>query len=389
MQNIGIIAEFNPLHTGHKYLLDKVRGAGNAVTVVMSGNFVQRGDAAVYPKSYRAAAAIKCGADLVLDLPTPYAMSTAQNFAFGAVSLLKNAGVDGICFGSECGDIELLKQTAEILKSAEFQKAVNEKLGEGETFAKIRCDAIKKYGDAYADILSSPNDTLGVEYIYAADRLGFATQFDCIRRIGAEHDAMDTDITVSASLIRNNIENKDFLKRYIPSNALEIFENAPVSDIKRLDTAILAVLRTKTAEELKNLPDISEGIENRFADAIKKAAGLDELYSLIKTKRYTLARVRRLVLSAFLGIDNSFFLSRPSYMRVLGFSKKGEEILREITRTSPVPIILTAADANRLDNVALKLWGTECRASDLYGLSLNQPRECGQEYFHKIIKGEC
>lgn len=174
----------------------------------------------------------------------------------------------------------------------------------------------------------------------------------------------------------------------MPKAAFDILKSAPISDIRRLETAILATLRTKTTENLKSLPDISEGIENRLFTAVQSAVALDDLYQRIKTKRYTLARVRRLVLSAFLGIDNSFFLTQPPYIRVLGFSEKGEKILREAKQKSTLPIVTGLSDINRLGDLAQKLWQTECLATDIYALSLNQPQECGKEYHHKIIKGE-
>lgn len=390
MQNIGIIAEFNPFHTGHKHILDYAKSGENGVICVLSGNFVQRGDTAIIPKFDRARAALRCGADLVIELPVPYAMSTAQNFAFGAVSLLNGLGVTNrICFGSECADIDSLTKIADLLESDEFNKKLSSALSSGETYAKIRSDILSEYNQKFADIINKPNNTLGIEYITAAKKINSKIKFECIKRIGAAHDSADISDTVSASLIREHILKGDwgFAEKYMPKPAFDILKDAPISDIKRMETAILTVLRTKTAEEFKNLPDISEGIENRLFTAVQSAVTLDDLYEKIKTKRYTLARVRRLVLSAFLGIDNSFFLTPPPYIRVLGFSEKGEEILRKAKQKSTVPLITNTAEINRLDKFGQKLWQTECRATDIYALSLNQPQECGKEYYHKIIKG--
>ena len=391
MQNIGIIAEFNPFHTGHQHIVDYAKQGGNGVICVLSGNFVQRGDTAVIPKFERAAAALAAGVDLVIELPTPYAMSTAQNFAFGAVSILENLGVtDKICFGSECGNIDVLTEIANILESDGFNKKISASLAGGNTFAKIRSDILREYNTEFADILDKPNNTLGIEYITAAKRINSSIAFECIKRIGAKHDSDDIDSTVSASLIRRHITEGDykFAQKYMPVKAYDILKTAPVSDIKRLETAILTVLRTKTADGFKDLPDISEGIENRLFTAVQSAVTLDNLYEKVKTKRYTLARVRRLVLSAFLGIDNSFFFTPPPYIRVLGFTEKGEEILRSAKKRSTVPIVTSSSDIKGLGEFAQKLWQTECLATDIYSLSLNQPQECGKEYYHKIIKGE-
>lgn len=391
MQNIGIIAEFNPFHTGHQHIIDYAKSGENGVICVLSGNFVQRGDAAIIPKFDRARAALRCGADLVIELPVPYAMSTAQNFAFGAVSLLNGLGVTNrICFGSECGDIDSLTKIADLLESDEFNSKLSAAERKNNTFAKIRSDILREYSDKFADIIDSPNNTLGIEYIIAAKRIRSNIEFGTIKRIGAAHDSNDIDATISASLIRQHIlkDNLCFTEKYMPKAAFDILKSAPISDIRRLETAILATLRTKTTENLKSLPDISEGIENRLFTAVQSAVALDDLYQRIKTKRYTLARVRRLVLSAFLGIDNSFFLTQPPYIRVLGFSEKGEKILREAKQKSTLPIVTGLSDINRLGDLAQKLWQTECLATDIYALSLNQPQECGKEYHHKIIKGE-
>ncbi len=390
MQNIGIIAEFNPFHSGHKYLLDCIKGDDTTVTVVMSGNFVQRGDTALMPKAARAAAALKNGADLVIDLPTPWAMSTAQNFAFGGVSLLKNLGnIDGICFGSECGDIDLLRQTADILKSEEFSRKISDKLGSGETFAKIRSDVIKLWGERFEKVLTSPNDTLATEYIFAAFRLNFDTEFACVKRVGASHDSSCSDITASASLIRKSLLEGDtsLAMQYIPESAHTLIKTDEFSSIKNIEKAILADLRVKAATDgLKNIADASEGIENRIKTAIMKAGSLDELYALIKSKRYTLARVRRLVLSAYLGIDASFYFREPPYIRVLGFTKKGEQILKDAKKKVKCPIITTAADIDTLTDFGKKVWLKECIATDIFSLSLTIPQGCGNEYYHKIIK---
>ena len=387
MQNIGIIAEFNPFHTGHKHLLDSIKGDNTAITVVMSGNFVQRGETAILPKAARAAAALKNGADLVIDLPTPWAMSTAQNFAFGGISILKNLGnVDGICFGSECGDIDLLKSTANILKSEEFSNKLASNLDCGETFAKIRSNTIKQWGGAYENVLLNPNDTLACEYIFAADRLAFKTDFSCIKRVGAAHDSLNEDSFVSATLLRKNIydNNTCFAQKFMPDAVINLDE---ISSIKNIEKAILADLRIKaTNDSLKNIADISEGIENRLKTAIMKARTLDELYDSVKTKRYTHARVRRLVLSAFLNIDSSFEFCEVPYIRVLGFTKKGEQILKDAKAKCKVPIITTAAGVKSLDEFGQKVWQLENAATDIFSLSLTVPQGCGNEYYHKMIK---
>lgn len=391
MQNIGIIAEFNPFHLGHKYIIDCAKRSGNAVICVMSGNFVQRGDTAITDKFTRAEMAVKCGSDLVVELPTPWAMSTAQNFATGAVAILSSLGItDKIVFGSECGDISLLEKTADVLSEAEFNQKVTERLKKyGETYAAARNKVLSADYPLLSEIIGSPNDTLGTEYILAARHLGYKGEFDCIKRIGAAHDSKNEELTASASLIREKIKScdKEFAKKYMPTEAFNLLQGSPKSDIKLLENAILCKLRMLfLGGKIPCLPDISEGIENRLKNAVMSATTLEELYSLIKTKRYTLARIRRLVLSAFLDIDDSFFGKVPPYIRALAFNKTGEKLLREASKKAAVPIITKVSQINLSDEFTKKVWETENKVTDAYSLSLTPPQKCGSEYHKKIIK---
>ncbi len=391
MQNTGIIAEFNPFHSGHKHIIDCAKMGGNAVICVMSGNFVQRGDTAITDKFTRAEMAVKCGADLVVELPTPWAMSTAQNFATGAVGILSSLGItDRIVFGSECGDITLLQKTADVLSAAEFSKKVTERLKNyGETYAAARSKVLAADYPFLKEVIDSPNDTLGTEYILAARHLGYTGEFSCVKRIGAEHDSKNAELTASASLIREKVKSGDLelAQKYMPTAAFELLQNSPKSDIKLLENAILCKLRMIfCGDELPVLPDISEGIENRLKNAVMSATTLEELYSLTKTKRYTLARIRRLVLSAFLDIDDTFFGKTPPYIRVLAFNKTGEKLLREASKKTAVPIITKVSQIDLSNEFVKKVWETENKVTDAYSLSLTPPQKCGSEYYKKIIK---
>ncbi len=381
----GVVAEFNPFHKGHEYLLKKA-GEKGPVVCVLSGNFVQRGETAIAEKRIRAKAALISGADLVLELPVLWSMSTAQNFSMGAVSVLGFSGCDRIMFGSESGDVGVLKKASEILSSPEFEEYLEEKLKSGVTFASARQYAAEKCG-LPAGVLEGANNNLGIEYITAAKRLGMDISFDTVKRLGADHDSKEEAEFVSASLIREKLLMGDraFAEKYMPSGIAELFDADAISDMARIERAVLAVLRTKSIDELKKLPDLSEGIENKLLSEIRLAESLGELYNGIKVKRYTLARIRRLVLSAFIGMDNSFFMKSVPYIRVLGMNEKGKELLKTRVSGSPVPVITRTADINRLDNSARKVFETECRATDLFGLSLKKPLECGLEYTSKII----
>lgn len=391
---VGIIAEFNPFHLGHKYLLDRVADDYDCVVCVLSGNFVQRGDVSIISKQARTKMALYNGADLVIELPVAWSMTTAQNFALGGVSLLKNLGcVDAVAFGSECGNIEQLKTAAEALNSPGFKSGLEAHLNSGKTFAAARQEALNAILHSEAELLTKPNNTLAAEYIGAADRIGYKPEFVTFKRLGADHNALSpTDETASAELIRSFIKqgNLDGALDYMDEQSFGVLYNeykeGRVADIDNIQTAVIANLRLANKREFANLPDLSEGIENRLISFVKSASSLEELYKLVKTKRYTMARIRRLVLSAFLQIDNSFFGKEPPYIKVLGFNPKGEQLLKRAAKTAKAPIVCRSKDVSALDSFAQSVFDCECRATDIFALSTATPLPCGLEYTEKIIK---
>lgn len=388
MSAVGIIAEFNPLHTGHKRLIDYAHTLGSTVACVISGNFVQRGDIAIISKQQRSKFALLCGADIVAELPVLWSMSTAQNFALGGVWQLYNLGCQKIVFGSECGDIDALKNAAEILNSDGFFEKVTEKAKSGITFAVAREQVASELGIDFT-LLRAANNNLGIEYILAAKKLRLPIEFHTIKRLGAGHDSSEVnDGFVSSSFIREELlkGNIGYTERFMPREVRGIITPEQIADISRIESAVLYSLRIKTADQLKNLPDISEGLENKIYFSARVATSLDELYNMIKTKRYTLARIRRLVLSAFLNFDNQFFMTTPPYVRVLGFSNNGLTHLK--TPQGIIPVITRATQIKQLELDAQKVFNTECRATDIYNLALSSPLECGIEQRMKLLKME-
>lgn len=384
----GIIAEFNPFHLGHQALVDTLHANGDTVICVLSGNFVQRGDVAVFPKIKRAEMALRCGVDLVAELPVCWAMSTAQNFALGGVAQLMALGCDKIAFGSESGDLDALLKTAEILSRPDFKQTLDPFLSSGITFAKARQMAAEQLG-APIGILENPNDNLAIEYILAAKKSGFKGLFFAFKRVGADHNsAVITNESVSASLLREHLQNGDisFAEQYMPVALKGKINPNDIADIFRLETAILACLRAKSVLDFKQLPDLSEGLENKLMFCIQQAGTLEELYNGIKSKRYPLSRIRRLVLSAFLEIPAETFLTVPPYVRILGCNTAGEKVLQ--THTGTVPVITRALSLKSLTGFAQTVFNTECRAGDLYALSLPKPLPCGSEYTMKFLKTE-
>lgn len=392
----GIISEFNPFHTGHQALIEAARLHGAThIVAVMSGNFVQRGEPAAFSKWARAEMALNCGVDLVVDLPLPWALSGAENFAFGGVSLLESLGcVDWIAFGSECGDAARLADAAQCLLSPSIQDSLRTRLQTGCTFAKARQEAVRElFGDPMAELLASPNNILGIEYCKALQTLGSAILPFTIRRGGAAHDSgglLEDGQTPSSSQIRAVLRNGGLPGPQMPEKARdialrEIKAGSAPSDPALLERAILSQLRRMDETMFSRLPDLSEGLDHRLYEASRSAGSLETLFDSVKTKRYPHARIRRLVYSAYLGICRDELPDKPPYLHVLGFTARGREILKCAKISTKVPIITNFSDSLSLDNPSRHVIELESMASDLFSLSLPCIRPCGLEWTSKIL----
>lgn len=388
MSVAGIIAEFNPLHNGHAYLLSQAKQfAGDGVVVVMSGNFTQRADLALLSSRWRAKMALSAGADLVLELPLPFAVASAGYFARGGVETLASLGfADMLVFGSECGDTDLLLQTADALSSQETDRATQDFIRQGLSFPAARERAVRAcFSDEIADVLKEPNNVLGVEYILAAKRLGAPFSFTTVPRVGAAHDAQNPQGDfASASFLRSQAEQGLSVERYMPASAAAFLREAAEkgecpADFRKLETAVLAFLRKAAPEGFLCVPDVSEGIENRILDAVRAADSLQAVFDNAKTKRYTHARIRRIVLSAFLGVTKEMLQNGVPYLRVLGANEQGLSLLKRAEHTAQKPLLLRAFDARALPKAGQAVFNLTCKATDLYNLSLPKVRPCGTE----------
>ncbi len=393
----GIVSEYNPFHAGHAALIEKTRLAGAThIVAVMSGNFVQRGEPAIFSKWARTRMALLSGADLVIELPLPWALSGAEHFAFGAVSLLHALGcVDSISFGSECGSSALLQNAAKAVLSPGLRQELQQHLKSGATFAKARQAAIESLFDhETAMLLESPNNILGIEYCKALIKLNSTITPFTVKRIGAQHDekleSNSKEILLSSSQLREKIRAGENISPFLPPAAAKIAKeeiacgNAP-ADPARLETALLAKLRGMSREEFGRLPDISEGLENRIYRAVREAVSLDDLYVKIKSKRYTHARIRRLIYSAFLGLQTDSIPPAPPYVRVLGFNESGKEILHLAKNTTNLPILTNSSDILSLDKQVRSMLELECKSTDIFVLSLPHVRPCGLEMTTGIL----
>lgn len=382
MRAVGIVAEYNPFHNGHAYLARRAREAGaDCVVAVMSGNFVQRGEPAIFDFSARVKAALLCGVDLVIQLPSVYAVSGAQSFAGAGVELLDALGcVDTLVFGSECGDTARITEAAGLLASPEFPSLLKEELAHGVSFASARENALRHISPVSADLIASPNDILAVEYVSALERIGSQMKPLAVGRVGAGHDSTETaDGFAGASKIRELIRSGRDISGLVPAAAGEIYRGAEQADMSRIERAVLYKMRTVGAQELAAVPDISEGIENRILSAAKEARSLEELYTLAKTKRYSHARIRRIILNCFLGVTTELAAIDPPYIRVGGFTPRGAELLREAAASARLPILAKTADIAALGGEAKAVFAAECRAGDIYALCLPNAAECGSE----------
>lgn len=380
MKIVGILTEFNPFHSGHAYFLSEVRrrvGVECALMCVMSGNFVQRGEPAMLEKHVRAEAALRCGADLILELPVARALSSAEGFACGGVFLMQAAGADVLAFGSECGDAAALERVAAYLDSEAYREGLRYYLNAGLPFAACRQAAVRDIlGEDAAALLDSANNNLGVEYLKAARRLGWDCQVVTVPRRGAGHDSNVAGEYLSASALRQKMAAGEWeaVRTAVPEASADLYRNAfdmgsaPVT-VAGAERMIQARLRTMTEEAFAALPDCGEGLHRRLYKAARSARSLEELLSMVKTKRYAHARLRRIVMCAWLGIDAASSAELPAYLRVLGCNERGRAVLARLRDASELPVLVKPADVRNLSAAAQKQFEREARATELYSLA--------------------
>lgn len=408
MQVIGIVAEYNPFHTGHSYQIAQSRrqlGDTCAVISVMSGNWVQQADCAIADKWLRTRLALMGGVDLVLELPTVWATASAERFAQGAVSILNASGVvERLSFGSECGDVDKLRRVATCLDSPAYQSGLRHFLGEGMSFAACRQSVVADLlGEDLSKLLASPNNNLGIEYIRALDALKSRILPMTVRRLGAAHNgvvfvregnssayfgpaAMAMPQFLSATQLRLDIWDGawDRAEPYLVPGGRQLLENSLIElpALALVERAILTRLRTMTADDWAMLPDSgqNEGLPQRLERAGRQCANMSEFFELAKTKRYTHARLRRLILWAYLDIKAADIPAVPPYLRVLGFNDRGREVLQEMKQKAALPILTKPAHAKELEPAGRRLFELEVRCTDLYDLSFPNVPTPGREW---------
>ena len=390
MNIAGITAEYNPFHTGHAYQISALKaqlGPDTSVVAVMSGSWVQQGRPAVTDKWTRARMALNGGADLILELPTVWAAASAESFARMAVELLCRCGViDTLCFGSETGELAPLLAAAECLDSPDYPEQLRKALEGGASFAAARQAAVEALIGPAGAALASPNNNLGVEYLRALRSLHSNIKPVTIRREGAAHNSLDRtgEGFRSATQLRQHLARGEWeaVRPYVPAGNLDVLQSAPLADPRLGERAVLACLRKMTAEDWAKLPDAGagEGLPQRLERAGRQCRSLDDFFTLAKTRRYAMARLRRMALWAFLGLTAADVPAEPPYLRVLGFNARGREVLKQMKTTAQLPILTKPAHARELDGPGRRLFELEAQCTDLYGLFLPQLPPPGQEW---------
>jgi len=354
MDASGIIAEFDPFHNGHKYLLDTVHAElpSHALVCVMSGNFVQRGMPAVCDKFVRAEAAVRCGADLVLELPFVYACNSAPEFAKGGVKVLKAAGCSHIAFGSESGDVKKISRAAELSagESDEFKAKLREGMEGGGSYASAYSAALSLVDPASDGLRGSPNDMLAAEYLKQNLLQEAGLEPLCVRRRGAGHGSMQSEELgySSASAVREQIARGDMKKVIVnlPEEIHELALSASYNSTEakhRLFEIIRYSIITGGAVSLSGIYGMNEGLENAFAKAAVIAPNTNDLIMAVKTRRYTYARLSRLLMYIITGLkadEAEFLLSRPlPYIRPLAMNSRGAALLRGVRERGEIDVV--------------------------------------------------
>ena len=390
MKTVGLITEYNPFHNGHAYHIEKAKMLTGAdrVIVVMSGDFVQRGAPAVMPKHLRAKSALLSGASLIIELPVCFATGSAEYFAQGSISLLNQLGcIDSICFGSECGDLHLLKEIAQILadEPIEYQTALKQALKEGASFPAARQEALNIYSDKYSEILASPNNILGIEYLKALAKIHSKMEPFTIKRIGAGYHDMDIDGQFSsATAIRSDIYQLadvnssseslplTHIQTQVPSSCHELMKKNYQTryPVKADDFSLLlkAKLLSETAGSLSHYLDMSPELANRILRLRNDYLSFEQFCDLLKTKELTRSRISRSFIHVLLGITNDWLTAMKApapYARILGFRRDHADLLGILKRTSDSPLITSPARAVLADT-AYQMLELDIYASNLY-----------------------
>lgn len=404
---LGIIAEYNPFHNGHLYHLQNSIKLTNAdyTIAIITGNFTQRGSTSLIDKWSKAEIALKNGIDLVIELPLLYSISSAENFAEGAIKILSSLNVvDYLSFGAETDDIVTLNVIADTLyrEPKEYKNILSHELSKGLSYPKARENALLMYLQdirRFANVLSTPNNILGIEYLKALKKFKSPIMPVAIKRFDVGYnDTTYTENIASATAIRNIVKNNslDILKKVVPENSFStILENIKIGhvlpDLSTFEKQIIYNLRSMSIEEIANLPDVSEGLEYAIKNAANSCNSIVEFLSIIKSKRYTSTRLQRILLYSLLNITKKDMqISRKTvpYIRILGFNERGRYIISEVARQNPKLEIVTSVkkylDSCNNRNLQLML-SKDIWSTNVYTIGYEYESLNNLDYTHKMV----
>ncbi len=378
MRVAGVVCECNPYHSGHGKLIRRARDLGaERLVAVMSGSFVQRGDPAVLSKFERAADLAEQGFSLVFELPVRYSLSSSERFAAAAVGLLDALGaVDTVIFGSECGDIGLLEEAASAADDPEVRALVSSYCGSGYSYPRALSAAVEEIrGRDTARQISSPNNILAIDYLRALRRTGSGMSAETFLR---EDDGL------SAHSVRESILSGKDVSGRVTARTLGAVSDGDTVSFDRWDTAAMAYLRRISREDASRLPDMSGGLDSRIYRASRQAVSLQDFYGMVKTKSYTLSRIRRAVSCAVCGIFGTA-PAVPPYARIMAIGEGGRELLGEISRSCRIPLSEGLSVLAGSSPEAELCAGEEQRATDIYNIIRRIPRAAGEDFSRKLF----
>ncbi len=383
MTAVGIICEYNPFHNGHKYQIEqakKLSGCESCVCV-MSGSFVQRGEVAVYDKWSRAKAALENGADIVIELPAWYVLQSADVFAKGGIEILSKSNlVNAISFGSESADAEALVRCAEILSSenSALKEHIEQIMQNGASYPASLQSAMDNLYPEVSSYLKNPNDMLGIAYISAMLKSNANLKIYPVARHKAEHHSTETDgIYASSTAIRKAMATGEDASSLVPYEL-----SGDTYRMSNLENFILGFYRTCNSDNLKNLPLIEDGFENKLISSAKQATNLDEFYQSMVSRRYTLSRVKRTVLAGLVGMEKD---KTCDYVRILGMTDKGAALLKENKEKTSIPFVVKTADFTPSVNSTFKY---DILATDIAALACenSKKRGAGMDFYNSPVK---
>lgn len=404
---LGIIAEYNPFHNGHLYQIEEAKKQTGAdyVVAVISGNFTQRGNTSLVNKWIKTDMALQSGVDIVIELPTVYSISSAENFAEGAIKILDSLKiVDTLCFGTETADFAALNNIANVLynEPKEYVSLLNHELGKGVSYPKARESALMMYLNdikRYANILSGSNNILAIEYLKALKKLKSSMRpFSVQRKKVYYNDERIVDEFASSTAIRKLVSRGQYdeIRKVIPTSSYmllkeEIRKGNFVLDILKFEKEILYNLRKMTVTEIAELPDVTEGLENVIKNAANSCNSILDLMDMVKSKRYTQTRIQRILLYALLGITKKDMANARKvtpYVRVLGFNKNGREMLSEICKENRRINMITSVkkfEELNLNKTLKEMLDKDIFATNVYTLGYEYNSAANLDYTNKMI----